>query len=197
MNTVQNQIANSAAPSASFAPVVARKGWFARNWKWLVPVVLIVGFGLPPALMSSVFAAMKNSDAAKESVLYAQANPLVVQKLGTPIAEGWMVSGSINTSTTSGDADLAVPISGPKGQAKIYVTAQKVSGAWNYSVMEVAIAGNNERISLPSNEPAKGEFSASPVSPAEPAAQPRGNPPPLPGLRAQEQRRYSPPNKQL
>jgi Cytochrome oxidase complex assembly protein 1 len=176
MNSTQNQILNSAAVSASFAPRAARKGWFSRNWKWLGSMVLAVGFGLALALIVLAFAAMKNSDVAKESVLQAQANPLVVQKLGTPITEGWMVSGSVNTSTTSGDADLAVPISGPKGQAKIYVTAQKVSGAWNYSVMEVAIAGNNERINLLSNEPAKGEFPASPVSPAEPAAQPTGQP---------------------
>jgi hypothetical protein len=41
-----------------------------------------------------------------------------------------------------------VPIAGPKGQAKIYVTAHKAAGAWNYSVMEVAIEGSNERINL-------------------------------------------------
>jgi hypothetical protein len=142
-------------------------------------VILVVVLGLPLALIGAVFGAMKNSDAAKESVLKAQANPLVVQKLGTPIAEGWMVSGSINTSTTSGDADLAVPISGPKGQAKIYVTAQKTAGAWNYSVMEVAIEGSNERINLLSNVATGGESpTPAPVSAAEPTSQPAEQPAP-------------------
>jgi hypothetical protein len=119
---------------------------------------------------------MKNSDAAKESVFQAQTNPQVVNALGTPIAEGWLLSGSINTSTTSGDADLAIPISGPKGRAKIYVTARKVAGTWNYSVMEVAVEGRGTRINLLSNEPAKGESLASPVSSAQPAVQPTGQP---------------------
>lgn len=179
MNSAQNQIPNSAAASASFAPSAARKGWFSRNWKWLVPVIIIVGFGLPVALMSSVFAAMKNSDAAKKSVLQAQTNPLVAQELGTPIVEGWMVSGSINTSTTSGDADLAVPISGPKGRAKIYVTARKIAGAWNYSVMEVAVEGREPRINLlagvsdaPSAQPTSAGSATTPVQPALAVAQP-------------------------
>lgn len=124
MNTAQNQIPNSAAASASFTPTAARKGWISRNWKWLVPVIIIVGFGLPVALMSSVFAAMKNSDAAKKSVLQAQTNPLVAQELGTPIVEGWMVSGSINTSTTSGDADLAVPLQAQRAEQNLCHGAQ-------------------------------------------------------------------------
>jgi hypothetical protein len=122
MNTMPNQIPNSAA-APSFTPTVVRKGWFARNWKWFVPTFLIAFFGLPLALIGTVFAAMKNSDVAKESLLRAQKNVALVQKVGTPIQAGWLVSGSINVSTTSGDADLAVPISGPKGQGKIYVTA--------------------------------------------------------------------------
>lgn len=148
MSTQPNPMGYSAGASLGATPTAPRKSWFSRNWKWFVPVILIVVFGLPLVVIGSVFAAMKNSDAAKESVLKAQANPLVVQKLGTPIEEGWLVSGSINTSTTSGDADLAVPISGPKGQGKVYVTAHKSAGAWNYSVMEVAFEGSKERINL-------------------------------------------------
>jgi hypothetical protein len=148
MSTQPDPMGYSAGASLGATPTAPRKSWFSRNWKWFVPVILIVVFGLPLVVMGSVFAAMKNSDAAKESVLKAQANPRVVQKLGTPIEEGWLVSGSINTSTTSGDADLAVPISGPKGQGKVYVTAHKSAGAWNYSVMEVAFEGSKARINL-------------------------------------------------
>jgi hypothetical protein len=148
MNTLPNQIPNAAAASPGLTPTAARKGWFSRNWKWLVPVLFTVFVVFPLALLGLVFAAMKNSDVAKESLLRAQANPLVVQKLGTPIQEGWLVSGSINVSTTSGDADLAVPISGPKGQGKVYVTAHKNAGAWEYQVMLAAIEGSDQRINL-------------------------------------------------
>jgi hypothetical protein len=182
MNTEQNQIPNAAVASPGLTPTAARKGWFSRNWKWLVPTLLIVFIVLPLALIGSVFAAMKNSDVVKESLLRAQANPLVVQKLGTPIQEGWLVSGSINVSTTSGDADLAVPISGPKGKGNIYVTAHKSAGAWDYQVMEAAIEGSNQRINLlsglevtpgmrpiPQVQPAEGTPTAE-TQPADPPA---------------------------
>ena len=170
MSTEPSQMRYAAGPSLGATPT-ARKSWFSRNWKWLVPVILIVACGLPLALMGAVFAAMKNSDAAKESVFQAQTNSQVVNQLGTPIAEGWLVSGSVSTSTTSGDADLAVPISGPKGRAKIYVTAHKVAGAWNYSVMEVAIAGSSERINL-----LAGDATAPSAPAASDAAGPRTTP---------------------
>ena len=86
MNSAQNEIPNLAAVAASFAPRAERKGWISSNWKWLSSMVLVVGFGLTSALAALAFVAIKNSDAAKESVLKAQANPLIVQKLGTPIA---------------------------------------------------------------------------------------------------------------
>jgi hypothetical protein len=188
MNTMPNQISNAAA-SPGFTPTAAHKGWFSRNWKWLVPTFLIVFFGLPLALIGTVFAAMKNSDVAKESLLRAQANPLVVQKLGTPIEAGWLVSGSINVSTTSGDADLAVPISGPKGQGKIYVTAHKSTGAWEYQVMVATIERSDQKIDLlagseattiaevpstppiPQVQPAEGTSTVE-TQPAAPASQP-------------------------
>jgi hypothetical protein len=168
MNTMPNQIPNAAA-SPGFTPTAARKGWFVRNWKWLVPTFLIVFFGLPLALIGTVFAAMKNSDVAKEALLHAQANPLLVQKLGKPIEAGWLVSGSINVSGSSGDADLAVPISGPKGQGKIYVTARKGVGAWEYQVMLATVEGSDQRINLLSDATAGTE---SPATPPLPQVQP-------------------------
>jgi hypothetical protein len=176
MNTQPNQISSSAAVSPGATPPAAPKGWFSRNWKWLVPTLLIVFFVLPLALLGSVFAAMKNSDAAKESLLRAQSNPLLVQKLGMPMEEGWLVSGSINVSTTSGDADLAVPISGPKAKGKIYVTAHKSAGVWSYSVMEAAIEGSDQRINLLSDVTSRAEF---PPTPPGPPVQPSQVTPPV------------------
>ena len=174
MNT-QAQISSSAAVSPGATPAVAPKGWFSRNWKWVVPTLVMFFFILPLALLGSVFAAMKNSDVAKESLLRARANPLLVQKLGTPIEEGWLVSGSINVSTTSGDADLAVPISGSKGKGKIYVTAHKSAGAWSYTVMEAAIEGSDQRINLLSDVTAGAEFP--PTPPGPPVQPPQVTPP--------------------
>ncbi len=196
MSTQPNRMTNPAAASPYPTPI-AQKGWFSRNWKWLVPTVFIAFIVLPLALVGTVFGAMKNSDVARECLLRAQKNTLVVQSLGTPIQEGWLVSGSINVTPTSGDADLAVPISGPKGKGTIYVTAQKKAGVWNYSAMEAAIEGSDRRINLLSNVTAAAEPAAAPpgapvepapstppveTQPAATAAQPAATPAPSPGV---------------
>ena len=157
MNAQPIQIPGSSEVPQGTTPIAPRKGWFARNWKWFVPALLIIFLGLPLVILGSVFAAIRSSDAAKESLLRAQSNPLLVQELGAPIEEGWLVGGSINVSGTSGDADLAVPISGPKAKGKIYVTARRSAGVWRYSVMEAAIDGSNQRIDLLTDVTTKAE----------------------------------------
>jgi hypothetical protein len=67
-----------------------------------------------------------------------------------------------------------VPISGPKGQGKIYVTAHKSAGIWSYSVMEAALEGNDQRINLLSDV-AAGTLTQ-PTSEA-PVQQPQETPP--------------------
>ena len=128
-----------------------RKSWLARKWKLLLGLIVVLGvlgigavFGILTLIMSSI----KGSDVAKEAMARARSNPAVVQRLGTPIEVGWLVSGSINVSTGSGDADLALPISGPKAKGTVYVTAQKSAGAWTYNLMQAAIEGSGERIDL-------------------------------------------------
>ena len=69
-------------------------------------------------VIALVESTMRSSDAATESLLRAKSNPFVVQRLGSPIKEGWFVGGSINVTTDSGDADLSVPISGPTPQRR-------------------------------------------------------------------------------
>ncbi|MFY9529601.1 MAG: cytochrome c oxidase assembly factor Coa1 family protein [Candidatus Acidiferrales bacterium] len=166
MSPQANQIPNSAAASPDFTPTAARKSWFSCNWKWFVPTLVLVVFVLPLALCGgAILSVMRNSDVAKQSLLKAQSNPLLVQKLGTPIEEGWLVGGSFDTSTTSGDADLAVPIAGPKGKGKIYVTAQKSAGVWSYRVMEAAIEGSDRRINLLSEVTPGAEFPPTPPGP--------------------------------
>ncbi len=99
-------------------------------------------------ILMVVFGAIKSSDAYKTAVARASADPRVVNALGTPIKEGMLVSGSIKTSGPSGNADLSIPISGPKGKGTIYAVATKSAGQWRYSTLTVEVAGTGERIEL-------------------------------------------------
>ena len=129
-----------------------KKNWWDRNWKWVVPVGCLTGIaafvGFIALIMMIGFGAMKASDVYREALAIAKADPAVVEALGTPIKAGFFTSGNINVNGPSGNADLSIPISGPKGKGTIYVEATKSAGEWLFSRLEVAIAGAQERIYL-------------------------------------------------
>lgn len=104
--------------------------------------------GLIAFVLTIVFGVMKSSDVYKEALARAEASPAVAEALGTPIKAGYFTSGNINVNGPSGNADLSIPISGPKGKGTIYVEAGKSADRWSFSLLEVEIAGTQERIDL-------------------------------------------------
>ena len=129
-----------------------KANWWNRNWKWLVPVGCLSSLVLTAAfmalIMAFVFGLMKSSDAYKHALAKAKASPEVIDLLGTPIKEGYFPSGNINVSGSSGNADIAIPISGPKGSATIYLEAYKSSGEWAFSKLIVVQKISGKRIDL-------------------------------------------------
>jgi Cytochrome oxidase complex assembly protein 1 len=152
---------------------VPHRSWLVRNWKWLLLVAFLAVIVFVAGLFTLIMGGMRSSDVAKEAVARAQASPLVTQRLGAAIDEGWMMSGSINVAAGgTGDADLAVPITGPKGKGTVYVTARKIAGTWNYTQMVAAIEGGGEKIDL-----LAGSASTQPdAEPASETAAPRATP---------------------
>ncbi len=72
----------------------------------------------------------------------------IAHGLGTPVEVGLLTTGNISTSGSSGEADLAIPISGPKGGATVYVVASKSEGEWIFSTLVVGLKEGGERINL-------------------------------------------------
>jgi hypothetical protein len=107
-------------------------------WIGLGCGILFFGFiGFIVFIGVVVIGSFRNSDPYREAVRRAQSDPRVVEALGQPIEIGLFVSGSINTENDQGTANLSIPISGPKGKAKIYVVAEKKRRRWTYSEMYV------------------------------------------------------------
>jgi hypothetical protein len=100
------------------------------------------------AIILLVFGAMKSSDVYKVAVARAKANPRVTEAIGAPIKEGYFAGGHTEVSGGSGQADLTIPIHGPKGKAKIYATATKSAGEWQYSKLIVKVENTGESIDL-------------------------------------------------
>jgi len=148
---------------------VQRKSWLGRNWKRLLLVSFLVMVCAGLGIFALIMSWMRSSDVALEALARAQANPAVVQRLGARIEEGWLTSGSINVGTGgTGDASLTVPISGPKGNATIYVAARRIAGVWNYSQMIAGIESTGEKIDLLS-----GPVQSQSTAPAPPVPNPQ------------------------
>ncbi|MDP1917537.1 MAG: cytochrome c oxidase assembly factor Coa1 family protein [Myxococcales bacterium] len=123
------------------APPAPRR-WFKKNLKWLIPVGCVV-----PVLCCGVFgtvtlvgvsAAIRNSSVYAESLARASASDEVKSALGTPITPGFLVQGSIEEANGVGEADLEIPLEGPRKAATLYVVAKKrAGGAWEYTRLEV------------------------------------------------------------
>jgi Cytochrome oxidase complex assembly protein 1 len=130
----------------------AKGNWWTRNWKWFVPTgcltVLVLFLVFVASIVIIVFGAIKSTDPYKDAIARVKMHPAVVEALGSPIKEGFFVSGSTNVNGAAGEANLAIPISGPKGKGTIYVKAGKSLGRWSYSDMVVEIQATRDRIDL-------------------------------------------------
>ena len=131
--------------------VPVQPGWWQRNWKWCVPVLAAVLLTLFVALalggVALLLGAIKSSVAYQQALTRAQSDPAVIAALGEPIRAGWFVQGNISTSGASGEADLAIPLDGPRADGTLYVVAEKRAGEWRYETLAVNVDGG-ERIVL-------------------------------------------------
>jgi len=130
----------------------AKPNWWKRNWKWFVPLgcftVALLFVVFVGSILLIVFSAMKSTDVYKDALDRAKASPAVIEALGLPIKDRFLVSGNTNVNGASGESNLAIPISGPKRKATIYVSANKSLGQWNYSGLVVEIGQTHQRIDL-------------------------------------------------
>jgi hypothetical protein len=100
------------------------------------------------SILMIVFSAMKSTAVYKEALARANADPAVIEALGSPIKDGFLVSGNTNVNGVSGESNPAIPISGPESKGTIYVSANKLLGQWNYSGLVVEVRQTQQRIDL-------------------------------------------------
>lgn len=99
--------------------------------------------------VGTVGSMFKDSGAYREAMRSASNDPRVVDLLGAPVVDGDMASGSLSTQgDASGEADLSIPIRGPKGSARLYVSAKLHAGQWSFQTLEVDPKDGRPRINL-------------------------------------------------
>jgi uncharacterized membrane protein YhaH (DUF805 family) len=138
-------------------PLLSETGspdWMKRNWKWLVPflcLAALIGIGGFIVFFENL---MKSSDAYSGALSRVKFNPAVISAIGTPIKDGFFVSGSISENNSWGRANLVFPITGPKGSANVYVSASKSSDKWHFDNLVVQFDKTHEQINiLETNQP--------------------------------------------
>ena len=129
------------------APAPARS-WFSRNWKWLIPVVVGVPVLFVAGIISLVFGIMKSTEPYKHSTELVLRDPQALQAMGSPVKMGWLVTGSIQTSGSSGEAELAIPVHGSMHEGKLYVIAKKSMDVWHYESIQLWIEGQSTGLDL-------------------------------------------------
>ncbi len=106
-------------------------------------LVALVG-GILYLLMS----AFTSSPVYIQALKAARADSRVVQALGEPIQPGWFILGSLQEQGLSGDANLAIPISGPRKGGTLYAAARKGNGVWQFYTLAVQVDGEDQVITL-------------------------------------------------
>lgn len=158
---------------ASGQPDQKPKGWFGRNWLWFVPVVILLPLlcccGGPAAFFWWASGHIFEMAPYKDSVAAAQQSPEVQQALGTPITapesfielvQVGQSGGKFNTNTSGStiDLDIELPISGPNGSGMLVIVADSADGGatWTYTTQEVRIDSTGEVIDLKTGKTMQG-----------------------------------------
>ena len=129
-----------------------KQGWVSKNWKWALPcgcLTMVAGLLCFMALILTFVTGMfKDSVPYQDGLAMAQADPAVIEALGEPIKPGFLPTGSINTSGSTGDCDLSVSLKGAVGGGTLYIVASKQGGEWQFEKLDVVIEASGERIDL-------------------------------------------------
>lgn len=126
------------------------------NW-WMIGGcgcmgVIVLGLGMIAVGFFSVMGIIKSTGPYKTALAAAQNSPAVQAELGTPIEAGFFTMGSVNTNSQNGatteEADLTIPLKGPKGAGKVHYSATKAGNGWNVKDFSVTIDGSGKKIDL-------------------------------------------------
>ena len=131
------------------APRDKKESWFQRNVLWMAPVGCLGLIGIVVLAVVGGVMGIKSTFIFSEGVALAAANPEVVEALGEPIEARFGFSGSLNYEEDgTGDADAAIPIKGPDGEATLHVVATRIDGEWRFDEAEVELPDREDRIDL-------------------------------------------------
>jgi hypothetical protein len=133
-------------------PSPSEKGWFERHPLWKIPfgclgLIFLLGVFVG-GLLSIVEGSFHNSSVFQQATARARNSERVREEIGQPMKGAWLIAGSIQLNGSSGNADLSIPITGPKGKGTIRAVAVKSAGVWQFDTLQVQVEGKPGCIDL-------------------------------------------------
>lgn len=121
----------------------ARAGWWTRNWKWLVPILvlavllfMVASIGLfAMGLMSS----MRSNDAYRQAVEAARSSEALSEAMGEPVRPDWYLTGKVAYENGHRTAKLSIPLLGGRENATLTVDAYGDDGDWTFDTLEAQL----------------------------------------------------------
>ena len=122
-----------------------------KDWtKWGLIVVggMILFFTI---IFTSVFGTISKNEPFVSAVEIIQNDPLCEEYLGKDLKKGFGWTGSVNTSGSSGDADVSFTIKGSKSTGKCFLVAHTEYDEWIIDLLFVRDKTTEEKIILIDN----------------------------------------------
>ncbi|MCP3144286.1 cytochrome c oxidase assembly factor Coa1 family protein [Pyxidicoccus xibeiensis] len=172
-------------PEGSMAP---QRGWWSRNWKWMVPVgclgVLASCGCLGAMLVGTSLTSILQGPPRTEAEAIATSDEEVRARLGPPIDVDWPRESFVHKNNGRTRAKYSIPLDGAKADGTLHVEAEQDDGGpWRYSTLEVELE-DGTRIDLrdvanpaPRDAPAEDFPPPTPKAPVPPEL-PLGDEPP-------------------
>ena len=108
-----------------------------RIWLLLAAGLMVLAAVAAGGMGYVVVRSIRSSGAYQKAVEELRRHPAAGEALGEPIAEGWLPTGSVNVTGPAGEAKLAIPVRGSKGQGTLYVEAVKRADEWKMTLLQL------------------------------------------------------------
>lgn len=143
MNLDKNDLVTHDRDLQEYARQLAERGWWRRNWRWFVPVLLLalIAFGAGAAYWA-LYARVYHLELYQTVMRQIAADEQLQQELGQPIEHTYWPPPSPRLEET--EKDIRWPIAGPKGEAKAHVFASLRQGEWQVVQLEVVLANGKK-----------------------------------------------------
>ena len=116
----------------------------------IIGYMLVSGGIFATLILMWIVSSIKGSHPYQATLEAVRAHPEAVAALGEPIDPAFVTTGSYSSGEGSAHANLSIPVKGPKGRARAYVSGVLEKGAdeWVYFDWRLVLPGREEPILL-------------------------------------------------